>query len=824
MTELAPGAPAETGRDVEPEVRRTACPLDCPDGCSLEVVVADGRIVKVDAAPVERFGVDVVGTGQIDTVRVESAAADAGVTHRANPFTQGFICAKVRRHADRVDGPHRLQTPLVRTGPKGSGTFRGATWDEALDLAAEAIRTAIAQHGPASVVPYLYNSSAGEVGAGLLGPLLWEALGTSTVARTICAATAGEAWELVLGDRPGTDLRAVVDSDLVVVWGANPSVSNTHLPPLIRQARDRGAALVVIDPRTTPLAAQADVHLAVRPGTDVVLAMALAARLSAPAPSSHARPSVTRLSGTDVCGAAGAHGSGLGGHSSLGADVVGLDEYLDACGAWTIERAVEICDVDPGSIGAAAALLAERARPFFRLGWGMERNRNGGAAHRAVLSLAVLAGALIAEGVGGGIHVDAGTDLGLDLDALATAVLGEHGGSDDQRRAPTGPVRNMNHIGRWLGDPATDTEPATTAEPANPTDVETETETDTETETERQRETGTERETERATPTYAEIETETETDVVRVLFVQGANPAVTAPAQAVVLAGLSRDDLFTIVHDQVLTDTARYADVVLPATTHFETADVMAPYGARWIEVTEPVIARVGESRTNDEVTAALATRLGFAAARFDSDPARNLARAGQPVGSTRTGVWVDTADASGERGGNDDGLRPEADQLAAAERAPTRSSPVCLVADRAGVDRVPQYRPEVDHTGFPLVLLSPASAKTINSMFGERDRRGPEIHVHPTDAGARDVGDGDEVRVRNDQAAITATVRVDDRTRPGVVVMVKGRWLTDGLTAPRLGVNALVPDALSDLAGGATFNDARVEIERLAPPADDRA
>ncbi len=761
MTELAPGAPARA----EPEVHRTACPLDCPDGCSLEVFVADGRIVKVDAAPVA-----------------------AGPVDPANPFTQGFICAKVRRHADRVHGPLRLQTPLVRTGPKGSGTFRETTWDEALDLAAEAIRAAITQHGPASVVPYLYNSSAGELGAGLLGPLLWEALGTSTVARTICAATAGEAWDLVLGDRPGTDLRTIVDSDLVVVWGANPSVSNTHLPPLIHRARDRGAALVVIDPRTTPLAAQADVHLAVRPGTDVVLAMALAGLLDLPATAT------TKASGPGSSAADATAVAAVRGRAHLGAEVLGTEEYLRACRTWTVGRAAEICDVDPAPIEAAAELLADGGRPFFRLGWGMERNRNGGAAHRAVLSLAVLAGALIADGAGGGIHVDAGADVGLDLDALATAVLGEYGSSDDQRRAPTGPVRNMNHIGRWLTEPEPATDTARQPEPSTPTD------------------------------TTVEVESEVESEAVRVLFVQGANPAVTAPAQAVVLAGLTRDDLFTIVHDQVLTDTARYADVVLPATTHFETADIMAPYGAPWIEVTEPVIARVGQNRTNDEVTAAIATRLGFPAERFDPDPARTLARAGQPVGSTRTGMGVNNADEPRARGGNDDGGRPDADRHAAAERAPSRSAPVRLVADRAGVDRVPQYRPEVDHTGFPLVLLSPASAKTINSMFGERDRRGPEIHVHPDDAGARGVGDGDEVRVRNDQAAITATVRVDDRTRPGVVVMVKGRWLPDELTAPRLGVNALVPDALSDLAGGATFNDARVEIERLDPPPDDRA
>ncbi len=114
----------------------TACPLDCPDTCSLEVEVQDGRLISVDAGP-------------------------------ANPLTQGFICAKVKHHARRVYAPERVLTPLVRTGPKGSGSFRSASWDEALDLVAAQISTAIAESGPDSVVPYLYNSSVGSLGDAL---------------------------------------------------------------------------------------------------------------------------------------------------------------------------------------------------------------------------------------------------------------------------------------------------------------------------------------------------------------------------------------------------------------------------------------------------------------------------------------------------------------------------------------------------------------------------------------------------------------------------------------------------------------------------------
>ena len=231
---------------------RTACPLDCPDGCTLEVVVTDGRLVAVDAAPVD--------------------GADPGVS----PFTQGFICKKVKGHHQRVYSPERVLTPLVRTGPKGDGTFRPASWDEALDLVADRIAAAVADD-PATVVPYLYNSSAGALGRGVLGPLLWDALGASEVDHTICAASTGKAWSMTFGSMPGADPFDVVHAQLVVVWGANPAIANTHFPPLVQRARDNGAAVVVVDPRRTAMARRADLHLAVRPGTDVVLAMAVAA-------------------------------------------------------------------------------------------------------------------------------------------------------------------------------------------------------------------------------------------------------------------------------------------------------------------------------------------------------------------------------------------------------------------------------------------------------------------------------------------------------------------------------------------------------------------
>ena len=198
----------------------TACPLDCPDTCSLTVSVTDGRITKVDAAP-------------------------------GNPFTDGFICHKVKHHAQRVYAPERVMTPLIRTGPKGSGEFRCASWAEALDLVVDRLRTAEATTGPESVVPYTYNSSAPAL-QHEVGERFWRRFGASRVHHTVCAATYTVAYYSLFGSMLSADPRDVIHSRLIVIWGANPTVSNTHFPPLVTRAQREFGAKVVSSIRGLP--------------------------------------------------------------------------------------------------------------------------------------------------------------------------------------------------------------------------------------------------------------------------------------------------------------------------------------------------------------------------------------------------------------------------------------------------------------------------------------------------------------------------------------------------------------------------------------------
>ena len=654
------------------EQLRTACSLDCPDSCSLVASVEGGRLVSLAAAP-----------------------------YPANEDTAGWICAKVKRTPELVHGPDRVTVPLRRTGPRGSGRFEEVGWDDALDEIAARIRLAIDAHGPGSVVPYLYNSSAGNLGAAGLSPLVWEALGTARTAITICAATSALAWRLTYRDLPGADPASLDDSDLVVVWGANPNVSNSHLVQRIERRRRDGVALVVVDPRRTPLAARADLHVALRPGSDVVLAMGVAARLAED----------DRLD-----------------RDFLARWVEGADEYLAACAEWTPARTAEVCGVPEAQVVELAERYGRASAAMVRVGWGMERNRNGGSATRAVLALPALAGQFGRPGAG--VFQDVRGSGGYDAAVLHREVLGT--GTGSARR-----VVNMNRLGRILRDH--------------------------------------------------------EGGRVEVLFVQGSNPAASCPEQAAVLEGLARDDLFTVVHELTMTDTAALADLVLPATSQFEVDEIVSSYGSYVVQEAPAVIPRVGRSRTNDEVSCAIGVRLGLDPERFSPDPdrVRRIALGGRDL-PIRTRPTIGTVQF----------------------RDVVPSGPVRLVVeDRDGVDRLPTYRP-LETPGRPITLLSPATSRTISTMFGNLEPASTDLRLSAADAAERGLRDGDRARVSDGAHAIEVAVTIGPELGPGVASMPKGMWRRDGDRGHT--VNVFCPDDLADLAGGATFNDARVEVTRI--------
>jgi len=663
----------------------TACPLDCPDSCSLSVSLSDGRVVGLDGG-------------------------------HANPVTAGYICGKVRRFGERMYGPDRLLRPGFRLGPPGSGEFRWVSWEEALARVAEAMREARGRWGAESVLPYCYGGSNGLLTQDTTDARVFRRFGASRLARTLCASTTGAANQALYGKMPSVTYADYTHARLIVIWGANPSASGIHLVPFVREAQRSGARLVVVDPRATPLARLADLHLAVRPGTDVAVALALHRHLFE---------------------------NGLADDAFLAARATGAGRLRERAREWTFERAGSVAGVEPGAIAALAGMYAAASPAVIRCGWGLERNRNGGNAAAAILALPAVAGKFGVRG--GGYTLSNSGSWGITKSWI---------GADE----PPTRLVNMNHLGRML------------TEPVDPP--------------------------------------------VKVLFVYNCNPLATVPHQNLVRKGLERDDLTTIVFDQVMTDTARYADIVLPATTFLEQYDFARAYGPISLQMVRPVVDAVGEARPNVDVFAELEERLGL----------------GQPD-EPRDELEMMLRVIDGLPEGVGEAVRDDAPAAPPFGTAPVQFVDVFPRTPDGKVHLFPEeldrqaplglytYQPDPSTDRHPLALISPANEKAISSSLYELTRKTAVLTIHPDDAHAREITEGDTIRVFNDLGTVTCHASLSPVVRPGTVVLPKGLWTRHTLNGST--ANALTPDTLTDLGAGACFNDARVQVERVAGASD---
>jgi anaerobic selenocysteine-containing dehydrogenase len=300
---------------------------------------------------------------------------------------------------------------------------------------------------------------------------------------------------------------------------------------------------------------------------------------------------------------------------------------------------------------------------------------------------------------------------------------------------------------------------------------------------------------------------------VRALFVYNANPVATVPDQNRIIAGMRREDLFTVVFDQVMTDTALYGDILLPATTFLEHTELSTSYGTYGVMLAGPVIAPVGEARSNEEVFTAIGERLGIAGEwpRGEAQIKRAIESIegplavrdnGERLRQLREGRML-TMDFPGER--------PVQFETAFPGTADRKAH---LFSDELGPNPY-RFEPDPGTARHPLALISPSSDRTISSSLAEYGFTQVVIDVHPDDAAARGLEDGALVRVHNDLGEVVVRMRVSTDMRPGVVSLPKGIW--NRHTKNGAVGNALVPDTVSAIAGGACFNDARVEVDRAA-------
>jgi len=671
----------------------SVCPLDCPDTCSLTVTVEDERIVSIRGS-------------------------------RANPYTAGVLCAKVpEAYPGFVHGEGRLTTPLRRTGAKGEGRFERISWTQALDIVHQRFTAVIAAHGPQAILPLNYAGPHGMLAGGSMDLRFFHRLGASLLdRRPLCGGIRTEAWVGTFGAAPGIRPEQAEHSKLIVAWGSNVTWSNLHIVPIINRARRSGAKLVIVDTRRTKIAEQADLHIALRPGTDVILAWAIAADLE-------------RQGALD--------------REFIARHVEGFEEYMALARRYTLADAARICGVEERLVQQLAEWYRTISPAVITVGNGLERNKNGGSGIRAVFALPALAGKF---GVpGGGLINGAGFAFPKTPARLARPDL-----------VPAGTrLINIIDVGRDLNDPSL-------------------------------------------------------SPPLKALFIYNHNPLVVHPEQNVLRRGLAREDLFVVGSDVVMTDSLAYADVVLPAASHFEHADLFAAYGTHWLQRADRVIPPQGEALPNTEIFRRLAARFGFNDPAFRASDAElmddALDGADPRMGGKRpSAIPLDRATPMTVNGGGEELVLFKNVFPKTASGKVELASP--YLEKKYGA-RLPSWRPVA--SSYPLTLISPASDQRITSTFGGLHvaEGPPPLEMHPDDAKARNLRDGMRVRVWNDLGEVRLPLVVTDVIPRGVVCSLKGAWMATSDNGQT--VSALCPADHADISEGACYNDARVEVAAL--------
>jgi anaerobic selenocysteine-containing dehydrogenase len=692
-------------RGMTSSIRASVCPHDCPSTCALEIEVIEG------------------GTGGRARIGAVRGA-------EANSYTSGVICAKVARYAERANHPDRLMRPLLRTGPKGSGQFREIGWDDALDRVAAALTEAAHRRGPESVWPYYYAGTMGLVQRDGINRLR-HAMRYSRQLNTICTTAAETGWKAGVGAVTGPDPREMAQSDLIVVWGGNPVNTQVNVMTHIARARkQRGAKLVVVDPYRTGTAQQADLHLALRPGTDGALACA-----------------VMHIAFRD--------GRADRAYMAKYADCPeALEQHLATAGP---DWAAEITGLSVAEIEGFARLYTGTPRSYIRVGYGFSRMRNGSVNLHAVTCLPTVTGAWQHEGGGafwnnrGLYHWDKTLIEGLDVCDPSTRIM------------------DMSRIGAAL--------------------------------------TGERSELGDGPP-------------VQAMLIQNTNPVVVAPDSNKVRRGFLRDDLFVCVHEQFMTDTARFADVVLPATMFTEHDDLYQAGGHSHIQLGPKLVDPPGECRSNHAVIQALATRLGarhpgFAMTALELVDATLRASGWPGAEELRQRRWID---AQGDFRASHflDGFGfPNGRFRFAPDWA-------ALGKHHEGLPALPGHFAATDGATKerPFRLVAAPARSFLNSTFTEskigRKREGrPTALLHPQDAARLGVVEGGRIRLGNALGEIVVHARLFDGLQVGVVI-VESIWPNTDF-AGGIGVNALVSDEPAMPAGGAVFHDTAVWVEAAA-------
>jgi anaerobic selenocysteine-containing dehydrogenase len=697
------------------EIHHGGCPHDCPDTCSMQYHIQDGKLLKV--------------TG-----------------NKEHPMTRGGLCVKLKDYEKRHYHPDRLLYPMKRTGPKGSKQFERITWDEALDTIVSKWNTIIAEDGANAILPVSYLGNQGLVHGLNGGDAFFNRLGATVCERTFCGEGSCTAWLLTVGPTGGVDPESFIHSKYIIIWACNSVSTNLHHWHIVHEAQKNGAKVVVIDAYASKTAKEADWHIAPKPGTDGALAMAMMHVIIE---------------------------EGLVDADYVEHYTVGYEALAERAKTRTPEWAAEITGIPAKDIRKLAREYATTPPAAIRMGIALERNYGGSQAIRAVSCLPALIGAW--RHVGGGVLQMPIWEHPYDFMTMCRPDLIKEGT----------PVVNILQLGRALVG-----------------------------------------ETPLATP-------------IKSLMVWNTNPVTQSPETDKIIQGLAREDLFTVVAEHFISDTAAYADIVLPAAMGAELEDIVVSWGHFYLTYNEKCIEPPGEAIPNNEIFRRLAKRLGFEEENFkwsDEECLEHYINWQAPACEGIDLAYLREHGYARLKVGTKDERAPHKNG-----NFPTPTGKVMFMVEGAKnfvagpfrqmydgfqpgqeLDPLPDYVESRESAisnpalaaKYPLNIISPKSHAFLNSCYANMDSQqkaqGEQfVMMNAFDAKVRNVKAGNTVKVFNDRGAFEGKAIITEDVNAGVVVASLGYWrqLNHGT------VNCISLAEFGDMGNSASFSDNLVEV-----------
>ncbi|SHI03375.1 molybdopterin-containing oxidoreductase family protein [Ferrimonas marina] len=700
--------------------RHVTCPRNCGDRCSLLVTTEDGVATAI--------------TGD-----------------ERHPVTGSAPCVKGHAYLQYIYSPDRLQQPLKRVGPRGPGArFEPVSWDEALNAIASNLNKIIEEHGGNAISYYKYSGNGG-LSAAASGYRFFNRIASRRLEENICASAGYHGMTSILGEYIGPSPEDYVNTQCYVSWGTNEQATNIHHIKFINQARDKGAKVLVVNSARTPMASQADIWLQPTPGTDAMLALGICKVLIE-----------DNLHDTDFI-------------SKYTQDFDALQERVDQ---FSHGQIAEHTGVSTSEYRAFAHAYAGVDAAMIRIGYGLQRTRNGGRIVRAIPMLAALTGNFGRPGAGV-----------IYLNGQGNARNG--GAANGGHLTPEGAKRDTISINEFArGLVAADyQQPDGTVGPM----------------------------------AYGES-----SELIKAFVCWNSNPMAVAPNTTLLEQGLMRDDLFTVGLELFMTDTMEYMDYVLPATSFIEQEDTCSSYHAYYTQHTHKQIEPLYQSRPNLEIFSALAKKMGF------SDPEFS-----ETIEQVNRNAWA--GDISYDEFKQQGFYTPPNIEYPwrASLTWPTPSGKIEFKDTSGSYFDPEQFHPVID-VGTPesdtrqnygltegeklreFRLLSPAHAKMNNSQWANikytRNLPAHTLYIHPQDAAAKGIQTGDSVvltatRHNNEEASIRYSAKVEPMTPAGTLFVWKCAWKKTNPNGSGTAINMITNCDLTDMNHGSSFHATRVDI-----------